>query len=108
MGFWDDYRPLLSKHREYLIEKQDEFLDIALKATKGYNVHMQNYKKLKLPEGLANECIPWYTMRTFSVYKELTALSEQCSKDLPEQIRSAYLQFAPLYLHFAKMRQLPD
>ena len=73
-----------------------EFMDAIATIPPDFSLCGKSFKRLALPEGLADALIPWYTLRSFYIEKEIP-LSLCKSPELVDEIAAGCAALKPIY-----------
>ena len=97
MGVYQENRELMKSLRAYIEKAPLEFLEAYLPVKDEFVFYAEPVKRIKLPEGIPEELIPWYAAKNFYLEKEITDFDLICSPNLVEEIKNGYLRLKPLY-----------
>lgn len=98
LGLWGENRDLLDELRRKMIARPDEWLRLTrLLTEKGFVYGGQQWKKLKVPEGLPLALAPLYTAR--SLYFEKTGIDPSWifEPDIVRRVAEDFQHLAPVW-----------
>lgn len=97
MGFYKENRSLMNAFRRRIALEPEAFLDAWAPARNEFNLYTNSMKRIKIPDDLHPELLPWYPARSFYLEKEITDFSLLKSPALVDEIIDGYLKLKPLY-----------
>ena len=106
MGFWGDNKPVMNGLRRRLREDPSGFF-AALPGPE-YGRFVRSYKRMAVPDGLAEELSPWYRGRSFYLQRDLTDFPLLKSPALADVIGRSFADLTPLYHYFASIAPEED
>ena len=97
MGAYLENRELMNSIRAYIEKSPQEFLNAYLPVKDDFTLYVMPNKRMKVPEGVPEALIPWYTAKNFYLEAEITDYDLICSPELADEIKKGYLRLKPLY-----------
>ena len=90
-------KELMNSVRAYIEKAPVEFMEAYLSIAHEFTLYVEPNKRIKVPEGIPDVLVPWYTAKNFYLEKEITDFDLICSPDLVKEIEEGYLRLKPLY-----------
>ena len=97
MGVYMENKELMNSVRAYIEKAPLEFMEAYLSVAHEFTLYVEPNKRIKVPEGIPDVLVPWYTAKNFYLEKEITDFDLICSPDLVKEIEEGYLRLKPLY-----------
>lgn len=107
MGFYEADRARMNGLRRRLLREPEVFLEL-LRPLKDYQLFIDAFKRMKLPEALHPELKGWYPVRTFYLNRDIDDFDLIKSPELATAIALDYARFAPLCRYFSEIEPVPD
>lgn len=114
LGIWGENREIMDAMRRRMAAHPDDYLRILpILQNRGFALSGREWKKLRPPEGLPEELIPWYVKKEVYAEKMNVPLMAIHQSDLVERVARDFQALAPLYKIFCgcaeeAMNQLDD
>lgn len=97
MGFYNENKPLMNGLRRRLTTEPEAFLAAWQPTRNDFNLYASSMKRIKIPEDLHPEVLPWYPMKSFYLEKEIRDFDLIKSPALVDEIIAGYRKMQPLY-----------
>lgn len=103
LGYWGYNKIALNKLRANLLHKPDELLEL-LPILKQNHVKLEGnqYKRLKIPENLHPDLLPWYKLRELYLVQDDLDSKLVFSDKLLDELSKMFRNLAPLYHYLRK------
>ena len=108
MGFYRENRDMMNALRERMRTAPEELLSLYRPLRDTFALHVNAYKRMRLPEDLPTELHDWYAARGFYLEREIDDFDLLRSPALAEEIRTGYARLAPLYRYLLNLQPEGD
>jgi uncharacterized protein (DUF2461 family) len=108
MGYYSENVPVMNALRRRLITESESFLSVMRPAMERFTLHANVIRRIKPPEGLAEELLPWYPLRGFYVERTIEDHALLKSPALTTELIEGYRQIAPLYRYILALAPEED
>lgn len=97
MGFYEEHRARMNGLRRRLQTEPEEMLSRWSPLRDDHALHVNGFKRMKIPEGLDPELQVWYPVRSFWLDHDLSDPALLRSSDLVDVLSEGFQRLAPLY-----------
>lgn len=100
MGFYEENKSHMNGLRRRFETEPEAFLERLDPLRGDFKIHLNAYKRMKLPESLHPDLREWYPIRSFWLVHEITDWGLLKSPALVDYIADGVARLAPLYHYF--------
>ena len=108
LGFYEEHRARMNGLRRRLVTEPEAMLSRWNPLRDDYALHLDGFKRMKLPEDLHPELRVWYPVRTFYMDRDLSDPAVLKSPDLAKVLAEGFDRLSPMYHYIMDIAPEPD
>lgn len=105
MGFYEECKPHMNGLRRRLATEPEAFMELLKPLGGDFELFMNAYKRMKLPENLPPELREWYAVRTFWFVQDIKDFAILKSPALVDFLAEGFDRLTPIYRY---IRDIPN
>lgn len=108
LGFYEEDRSRMNALRRRLVSEPEALPGLWAPLSSDYTLHMNAYRRMKLPEGLPEGAALWYPVRSFYISRPIDDFRLLKSPDLADMLAAELARLTPFYRYFEGLTPEPD
>lgn len=105
MGFYEESKPHMNGFRRRMVTEPETVLGLLQPLENDFALHLNAFKRMKLPEGLHPALRGWYPIRSFWFVQDIRDFGLLKSPDLVNALAEGFNRLAPIYKY---IRDIPS